>query len=54
MAMSSDAPMRLLLGQRAYKFAVSALESRLTELKAFEDMSLAADYPEHAGRPWPR
>jgi NAD(P)-dependent dehydrogenase (short-subunit alcohol dehydrogenase family) len=54
LAMNPEAPMRLLLGQRAYKVAIAALERRLTEIEAFKEISLDADFPEYAGRAWPR
>jgi NAD(P)-dependent dehydrogenase (short-subunit alcohol dehydrogenase family) len=53
-AMNPEAPMRLLLGQRAYNVAIAALERRLAEIEAFKEVSLAADFPEYAGRTWPR
>jgi NAD(P)-dependent dehydrogenase (short-subunit alcohol dehydrogenase family) len=54
LVMNPEAPMRLVLGQRAYKVAIAALERRLAEVQAFKEVSLAADFPEYAGRTWPR
>jgi len=53
-ALNPQAPMRLLLGRRAYKVAIAALERRLTEIEAFKEVSFAADFPEYADRTWPR
>jgi NAD(P)-dependent dehydrogenase (short-subunit alcohol dehydrogenase family) len=54
LAMNPEAPMRLILGQRAYKIAIAALERRLAEIETFKELSLAADFPEYADRTWPR
>jgi NAD(P)-dependent dehydrogenase (short-subunit alcohol dehydrogenase family) len=54
LAMNPEAPMRLILGQRAYKVAIAALERRLSEIEAFKEVSLAADFPQYADRTWPR
>jgi NAD(P)-dependent dehydrogenase (short-subunit alcohol dehydrogenase family) len=54
LAMDGDAPLRLILGGRAYKAALAALARRISEIEAFKDVSLGVDFPEHAGRAWPR
>jgi len=54
LSLNPEAPLRLLLGQRAYKVAVAALERRLAEIQAFKEVSLTADFPEYADRTWPR
>jgi NAD(P)-dependent dehydrogenase (short-subunit alcohol dehydrogenase family) len=54
LAMKGNAPMRLPLGRLAYKVAGSVHRRRTAEMEAFKEVSLAVDFPEHAGRAWPR
>ena len=48
-----EPPMRLLLGRFAYDFAIEILAGRTAEAKRWHDLTLSADRPDAAGRPWP-
>jgi NADP-dependent 3-hydroxy acid dehydrogenase YdfG len=53
MALSDQAPLRLLLGKFAVDVVTAKLQSHLEEIARWRDVSLSADKPDAAGREWP-
>ena len=53
LALDPAAPMRLPLGAVAHQAVTAALSRRIEEASAFRGVSIAADFPEAAGRSWP-
>lgn len=48
-----EPPLRLLLGQPAYDMITAKLASHAAEIEQWKALSLSADRPDAAGRPWP-
>lgn len=48
-----EPPLRLLLGRFAYDVALATLDAHRAEIERWKDLTIGADYPDAAGRPWP-